>query len=112
VNTRTFEQQYEKTSIPLSALYMTPDQNTRNCTDQTSDRSKDLTVPDTQNNKMRYLKRYEAAYHNKREFDEQDKLRVGLNKNRTSPSETFRCQGPCQRLLNPIGHDDYSHAPA
>ena len=91
---------------------MTPDQNTRNCTDQTSDGSKDLTVPGTQNNKMRYLKRYETTYDNKGEFDEQDKLRVGLSKNRSSPSETFRGQGPCQRFLNPIGHDDYSHAPA
>jgi hypothetical protein len=40
---------------------MTPDQNTRNCTDQTSDRSKDLAIPHTQNNKMRYLKRHETA---------------------------------------------------
>jgi hypothetical protein len=40
---------------------VTPDQNTRNRPDQTSDRRKDLTIPDTQNNKMRYLKRHETA---------------------------------------------------
>jgi hypothetical protein len=89
---------------------MMPDQNARHSSDQARYTRENLTVPRMKKSKIRSLKRYEAAYHNKREFDEQDKLGVRLNNDWNPASGAFRRQGSCQRLLNPIGHDGCSHA--
>ena len=86
------------------------DQNATHGSDQARYTSENLTVPRMKKSKIRSLKRYEAAYHNKREFDEQDKLRVRFNNDWNSSSGAFRRQDPCQRFLNPVGHDGYSRA--
>ena len=91
---------------------MMPDQNASHSSNQARYTSENLTIPRMKKSKIRNLKRHETAYHNKREFDEQNKLRVGFNNDLNPASGTFRRQSPRQRFLNPVGHDDYSHAPA
>jgi hypothetical protein len=73
---------------------MMSDQNASHGSDQARYTGENLTIPRMKKSKIRSLKRYEAAYHNKREFDEQDKLRVRFNKNRSPTSGTFRRQSP------------------
>jgi hypothetical protein len=73
---------------------MMSDQNASHGSNQARYTSENLTIPRMKKSKIRSLKRYEAAYNDKREFDEQDKLGVRFNKNRSSASGAFRRQSP------------------